>query len=167
MKGWLLPLFNSFHNSLFAFALLIGITFVFLLEHPNGSAVKPHAEGGAGGGGTAGGIEGRSEDEIALQFVVAIYAAKRTVSITLALILMNQTLVALLNRSVDPPGALKINNRYLRLLPRMLLIPVVCLPIDRHMTSLTFLGIVSGLLLICLPWEWWASLQRDRRILER
>ena len=145
---------DSFHNTLFGSTLILGVTVVFLIQHINDSAVE------------SSGTEG-SRDGSTTHQATAIYAAKWTISVSLSLALMNQTLIALLNRSLDPPGTLKIDNRHLRLLPRILLIPILlCLPISKDISILSFLGSVSGLLLVCLQWEWWSSLERGGGIIE-
>ena len=148
---------SSFHNALFGATLILGVTVVFLLQHVDDSATKP--------------IESSEptlkEDENATQLELAIHTAKWTVSISLAVVLVNQTMIALLNRSLDPPGTLKVNSRILRLLPRNLLLPIIlCLPIERSISVLFFLGIVSIVLVACLPCEWWSSLERSGGIIE-
>ncbi|KAI4251470.1 MAG: hypothetical protein LQ352_004832 [Teloschistes flavicans] len=159
---WRKNLWQFFHHVLFASTLILSITFVFLVQHPRDNSVWRHEEALAE-------REAETEGEdAALRLAIAIYAARWTVSFNLALILLCQTLATLMHRSLDPPRTLKVNNRYLRVLPRILLIPIViCLAIDRTMNSLTFLGIISGLLLACLPWEWWASLEHDGGVFER
>lgn len=78
-----------------------------------------------------------------------------------------QTGIALLSRSLDRKKSLKISNRYVRLLPRMLLVAIViCLPIERSMAASTFLAIVVSLLLVCLIWEWIVSLEHDGGVFE-
>ena len=106
-------------------------------------------------------IEGR---EIASNAdrALTIYSAKWAVSISLSIAIICQTGIALLNRSLDRKGSLKISNRYVRMLPRMLIVAVViCLPIDRSMSGNIFLGIIVTLLFGCLFWEWIVSLERD------
>ena len=78
-----------------------------------------------------------------------------------------QTGIALLSCSLDKKGNLKISNRYVRLLPRMLVVViVVCLPIDRNMAASIFLSIIVSLLLVCLFREWIVSLERDGGVFE-
>ncbi|KAL8797774.1 MAG: hypothetical protein Q9195_000126 [Heterodermia aff. obscurata] len=109
---WTKSLWLFFHTVLFGSTLILGVSVVFLIQHIKDSAVgSPETEG--------------QRDESAIHQVTAIDAAKWTISVALSLALMNQTLIALLDRSMDPPGSLKINNRLLRLLPRILLIPIL------------------------------------------
>lgn len=96
-----------------------------------------------------------------------IYSAKWSVSISLSIAIICQTGIALLNRSLDGKGSLKISNRYVRMLPRMLVVAVViCLPVDRSMSGKIFLGIIVLLLFGCLFWEWIVSLERDGGLFE-
>ena len=96
-----------------------------------------------------------------------IFFAKWTVSISLSIAVTCQTGIALLSRSLDRKGSLKVSNRYVRLLPRLLVVAItLCLPVDRHMMGITFLTIVVFLLLGCLYWEWFVSLERDGGLFE-
>ena len=104
---------DSFHSILFGSTLILGVSVIFLIQHIKDSVVELSQ------------VEGQTGQSTDHQ-QAAIHAAKWTISVSLSLALMNQTLIALLNRSMDPPGTLKINNRLLRLLPRILLIPILC-----------------------------------------
>lgn len=74
---------------------------------------------------------------------------------------------ALLSRPLDGPRSMKIDNRYLRLLLRGFVIAVAaCLPLARHFTAIPFLGILVVMLVPCILWEWYASLERGGGILE-
>lgn len=133
--------------------LILGVSSVPLIQNPYINAEIPL-------------IEGRrvASDP---QLASVIYAAKWVVSISLAITMTCQTGIALLSRSLDRKGSLKIGNRYMRLLPReMVIIIVLCLPIERSMAASTFLGIVASLLMGCLFWEWIASLESDGAFLE-
>lgn len=133
--------------------LILGVSCVPLIQNPFINAEIPH-------------IEGRNTAPDP-QLASVIYAAKWAVSISLAITMTCQTGIALLSRSLDRKGSLKISNRYLRLFPRELVIGIVlCLPIERRMSALPFLSIVTSLLMICLIWEWIASLESDGAFLE-
>ena len=96
-----------------------------------------------------------------------IYTAKWAVSISLSIAIVCQTGIALLSRSLDRKGTLKVSNRYLRLLPRLLVVIVVIfLPIERSMEARVFLLVVVWLLLGCLYWEWFVSLERGGGVIE-
>ena len=111
-------------------------------------------------------IEGREIASNADRALI-IYSAKWSVSISLSIAIICQTGIALSNRSLDRKGSLKISNRYVRMLPRMLVVAVViCLPIDRSMSGNIFLGIIVTLLFGCLFWEWIVSLERDGGLFE-
>ena len=103
----------------------------------------------------------KSTDEAQVKLYNTLYSARWTVSIALSITIACQTAIALLSRSLDRKGCLKVSSRCLRLLPRMLVIVIVmCLPIDQFLSPNLFLGIILALLLLCLNWEWFASLDR-------
>lgn len=134
--------------------LILGVSSVPLIQNPNTNANKPL-------------IEGRSTSASDPRLASIIYSAKWAVSISLSITVVCQTGIALLSRSLDRKGSLKISNRYVRLLPRMLVVAIVlCLPTDRNMAASTFMSIVASLLLVCLFWEWIVSLQRDGGVFE-
>ena len=134
--------------------LILGVSSVPLIQNPNTNANKPL-------------IEDRSTSASDPRLASIISSAKWAVSISLSITVVCQTGIALLSRSLDRKGSLKISNRYVRLLPRMLVVAIVlCLPIDRNMAASTFMSIVGSLLLVCLFWEWIVSLQRDGGVFE-
>lgn len=134
--------------------LILGVSSVPLIQNPNVNADKPQ-------------IEDRSTTASDSDLASIIYNAKWVVSISLSIAVTCQTGIALLNRSLDRKGSLKISNRYVRLLPRVLVIAVVlCIPIDRGMTGRTFMAIIVCVLLFCLHWEWVVSLERDGGLFE-
>lgn len=111
-------------------------------------------------------IEGREIASNAGRALI-IYSAKWSVSISLSIAIICQTGIALLSRSLDRKGSLKISNRYVRMLPRMLVVAIViCLPIDRSMSGNIFMSIIVTLLFGCLFWEWVVSLERDGGLFE-
>lgn len=112
-------------------------------------------------------IEDRSNTTSSTQLTSTDDFAKWAVSISLSITVTCQTGIALLSRSLDRQGSLKISNRYVRPLPRILVVVVVVfLPIDRNLEASTFLSIVVSLLLVCLFWELIVSLERDGGVFE-
>lgn len=133
--------------------LMIGVSSVPLIQNPYMNAEIPL-------------IEGRKTAPDR-QLASIIYATKWVVSGSLAITMTCQTGIALLSRSLDRKGSLKVSNRYIRLLPRgLVMVIVLCLPIERSMSAGTFLGIVASLLFGCLFWEWFASLEADGAVFE-
>lgn len=136
---------------MFGSTLILGVSAVFLIQHddvPLNSRVN-------------------IADGFDLQLMESMYCAKWTVSATLSMIILWQTIIALLSRSLDHKGSLKIDNRYLRLLPRLLVISVTsCLPLAQMMRVTAYLGILAAMLLLCLLWEWTVSLERAGGIFE-
>ena len=151
----LTPVRKSFHTIISASTLIVGVSSVPLIENPNLNADNSQFEGGS---------EIASDAD---RDTVIIYEAKWVVSISLSIAIVCQTGIALLSRSLDRKGSLKVNNRYVRLLPRLLVVAiVVCLPIDRKMTGRIFMTIIVSLLLGCLDWEWIVSLERGGGLFE-
>ena len=136
---------------MFGNTLILGVTIAFLIEYPSTNAVKPP--------------EDAPKDEHRLY--LAMSSAKWVFSVCVAMILAEQTAIALLNRSLDAPKSLKVSNRYLRLLPRLVVIIVaLCLPLDKKMVGILLLGTVSWVLIPCLIWEWYASVEYGGGVFE-
>ena len=144
----------SFHVTMSGSTLILGVSSVPLIQNPIANAVKhPEAD------------ESPTDSDPDLTSI--IYSAKWAVAVSLSITVTCQTGIALLNRSLDRKGSLKVSNRYVRLLPRVILVAVVlCLPIDREMRANFFMVIVVCLLLMCLYWEWVVSLERDGGVFE-
>lgn len=134
---------------MFGSTVILGVSVVPLIQHPFINAEEPQ-------------LEGRSLAAPDPEVVSVVRTAKWVVSISLSITVVCQTAIALLSHSLDTKGTLKISSRYIRLLPRLLLVAIViCLPIDVHMAASTFLAIVVSLLSTCMLWEWFVSLERD------
>lgn len=68
---------------------------------------------------------------------------------------------SLLNRSLDPPGTLVINSRYLRMVPRFIVcIVTMCLPIVNDFHTTAFLGVIVSLLQTLTLWEYLAAMEK-------
>ena len=129
--------------------LILGVSSVPLIQNPGVNAEAPR-------------LQDRKILASDPDLSPVISTAKWAVSISLSITVACQTGIALLSRSLDRKGSLKISNRYVRLLPRLILVAIVmCLPIDRRMVASSFMGIVVSLLLICMFWEWIVSLESD------
>lgn len=136
---------------MFGSTLILGVSVVFLIQHLD---VRPNDT-------TTGYI---NPDP---RLAEAVYTAKWMVSSNISITIVCQTIIALLSRSLDHKGTLKIDNRYLRLFPRLLVIVVaLCLPIGRRLGVVAYFGILASILVLCLMWEWTASLERGGGILE-
>ena len=143
---------------MFLSTLTLEVSAVFLIQHPTANAIRPqHPEGEA---------EPENSEEMS-DLATYIYTAKWSVATSLTFTMLCLTTIALSNRSLDRPGSLMITNRYLRLAPRVALIVIaLCLPIQRAMESLTFLGILAAVLLFVRLWEVIASLEHAGGIIE-
>ena len=129
--------------------LILGVSSVPLIQNPSVNAEAPR-------------IEDPRFNASDSDLSPVIGTAKWAVSISLSITVACQTGIALLSRSLDRKGSLKISNRYVRLLPRLILVAIVmCLPIDKRMIASSFMAIVVSMLLICMFWEWIVSLESD------
>lgn len=89
------------------------------------------------------------------------------VSTSLAVSLTSMTFQALLDKSVDPPGTLMVNNRYVRLAGRAVYVVIImCVPITREINKVFYLGILGIPLSLVLLWEWITCLERGGGFLE-
>ena len=143
---------------MFHATLILGVSIIFIIKHPTTNALVPdEAKAPAlGEVGTERGLE---------QFM---NSAKWCVGVYLSTIVACQTSLALLSRPLDPPGTMKIDNRYIRLAGRFIVIVVtVLLPLVRHMAGSVMLAVMLCLLVACMLWEWTVSLDRDGTIVER
>lgn len=87
---------------------------------------------------------------------------------TLATTLATQTLIAILSKSLDGQQVVKVNNRYLRLLLRVLaFVVIVCLPIEKQMEGSLYILIVMLGTLVVLVWEFTAGFDYGGGFLER
>ena len=140
---------QRFHVFMSGSTLILGVSSVPLIQNPGVNAEAPR-------------LEGRSLTASDSDLSSVVSTAKWVVSISLSITVACQTGIALLSRSLDTKGSLKISNRYVRLLPRLVLVAIVmCVPIDQRMVASSFMGIVVSLLLICMFWEWIVSLESD------
>jgi hypothetical protein len=91
----------------------------------------------------------------------SLLLARWTISASLFATLLLMTLKSFLNRSLDRPGTLFINNRYLRMAPRAMVgIAVMCLSIVKYINTVTFLGIILALLQFLILWETVAAMEK-------
>jgi hypothetical protein len=89
------------------------------------------------------------------------------VSVSLSVIMTSITAQALLDTSIDPPGTLLINNRYIRLSGRMLFVLVILLiPLHPDLDKIWFLGITGVLMSSVVYWEWTVSLEKNAGLFE-
>lgn len=90
-----------------------------------------------------------------------IRLARWTVAAALSLTIACITAITLLNRSLDGPRTLWVNNRYARMAPRaMVTLVVLLLPLKSDMPTGLFLITTTTLLLALMFWEYMASLER-------
>ena len=138
---------------MFQSALILGVSIVYLVQHPLDTSHEPPPEDNP----TTAEI-----DDAGL-----MDKARWCLGISFSIVVICLSAIALLSRSLDKPGTLKITNRYLRLLPRLLLIVVaLCLPVKQTMKAIDNLGIVVGCVVVILYWEWYASLDKTGGLFE-
>ncbi|KAL6716109.1 hypothetical protein ACLMJK_005675 [Lecanora helva] len=154
---WRRVIWLSIHVTMFGCTLIMGVCLTHLIQNIDVSAKIPER------------MEGESEKEFeeARKLALSVSSSRWCASSTLGIILINLTKVALLNRSLDGPNTLKINNRYVRVFPRIIAaIVIICLPIDTDMTCITYLGILTAILIPLMTWEWVASLEAGGGLIE-
>ena len=96
-----------------------------------------------------------------------IHKAVWTVSVSLATIVFSMTGLALLDESLDPPGTLRINSRYLRLSGRAVYILVVLIiPTAKKINPEIFLGTCAILMFLLSIWEWIVSMEKGGKFVE-
>ncbi len=96
-----------------------------------------------------------------------MYNAVWTSAVSLAIIIFSMTGLALLDKSLDEPGSLRINNRYIRLGGRLVYIVVIlCVPATRNIDALLFLGIAGLMLVVVTSWEWAVCMDRGSAFVE-
>ena len=86
---------------------------------------------------------------------------------TLAIILASLLALALLNRPLDPPHTLLVNNRYIRMAPRAGAV-VLCAALTavNWSYSLTPLGVCCIVVWAVLNWEWCAGMETNGGLIE-
>lgn len=151
----------SFHVLMFGSTLVLGVSISFLIQHPHTNQIAPK---------TPDSKRDTSEADPHLEESRLAYAtasAMWTIASTLSIVLICQSVIAFLSRSLDDSDTLKISSRYVRLLPRLIVIAVaICLPIDQHFTAIGYLGILAPVCFLCLLWEWVASLEKGGGFME-
>jgi hypothetical protein len=107
------------------------------------------------------------ENSLAEDKYSSLLLARWTISASLTGTLLLLTVKALLNRSMDPPGTLVIDSRYLRMAPRAIVcIVTMCLPIINDFNTTAFLGTLVGQLQLLILWELVAAMEKGFRFFE-
>ncbi|KAG8525239.1 uncharacterized protein KY384_008883 [Bacidia gigantensis] len=182
---WRNNLWSVAHIMLFHTTLILGVSFIFLIEHPATSAVIPHESSSPekrqepstkAPTNSTGEAQFNDEGQFGIlppsardrPIELFVNNAKWVSSVALAATFFAMSILALLSRPLDKKGTLKVDNRYLRLLPRGLLMVVACvLPLDKTMYGGVMLSILWPLCYLCLFWEWYAALDKKGGMIER
>jgi hypothetical protein len=89
------------------------------------------------------------------------------IATSLSIIMLSCTMIALLDKSHDPPKTHLVDNRLIRLSGRFVYIIIICLVlIDTEMNEYLYLGICSIGMSMLLLFETVASLERPARFFE-
>lgn len=108
-----------------------------------------------------------TEAETATEDPFFILYALWSGSISVAVVILEMTLIAILNRSLDKPKTLLVNSRWVRLAPRIpAIIIIVCLPLLDGLTGSSWCGSVIVILCHVFFWEWIAGLEKYWKFLE-
>lgn len=96
-----------------------------------------------------------------------IHSAIWCTAVSLSVMLLSMTIIALLDKPLDPPGTLRVNSRYARLSGRAVYTVIILLvPIKKDINAYLFLGI-AGVMMVCLVyWEFISSLERGGGVFE-
>jgi low temperature requirement protein LtrA len=96
-----------------------------------------------------------------------MYNAVWTSAVSLAIIIFSMTGLALLDKSLDEPGSLRINNRYIRLGGRLVyIIVILSVPATTNIDARLFLGIAALMLVVVTSWEWVVCMDRGSAFIE-
>jgi hypothetical protein len=142
------------HVPLFASILTFAASVRFIIQH------QPNAPFNS-----TQGVQGEEipEDKLPDNFYRAVW----TCASSLSIIMLSMTVLALLDKSLDEPDKLKVNNRYIRLSMRaVFMVVILCIPITPHLNPQLFLGLAAMMLLIVSLWEWNVSLDRGGALIE-
>jgi len=141
------------HIFLYGSILIVDAAFVFLIQHSydtSSTALPPDGEANPSD------TEWRH-----------VLVAKRTASNALGGALIFMTFLALLNRPLDRPGTLVVNNRYLRVTPRVLIaVILICAPLHNALKPQSLMAIALSLLWLLTHWEWYSGMERGWKFIE-
>ncbi|KAJ9611531.1 hypothetical protein H2200_004715 [Cladophialophora chaetospira] len=144
---WHIPLFASI------LTFTAGVMFI-LRSQSAGETSSTSSEAGEGGQ--------ISEEELPRYVHRAVWTCASSVSA----VMFSLTIIALMDKSLDEPGTLKIDNRYIRLSMRIVfMVATLCIPLA-HVSSQLFLGMVAMMLFVVGVWEWNVSLDRGGALIE-
>ncbi|OAP61237.1 hypothetical protein AYL99_03438 [Fonsecaea erecta] len=146
---WHIPLFSSI--------LTFASSVMFIIRHQPDA---PYTSSPAAGASSEGQI---APDDLPRY----MYRAVWTCATSLGIIMLSMTALALLDKSLDEPATLKINNRYIRLSGRaVFIVVIVCVPATPNIGAGLFLGIAACMLLGVTVWEWNVGLDRGGALIE-
>lgn len=92
-------------------------------------------------------------------------AAQWISSSSFSLIIATMTFISLLNKPIEAPHKLMVDNRYLRILPRLMIVIIApCLPL--RLEPQYHIGTLAGLIAAVSIWEYFASWNRDGKFFE-
>lgn len=151
-KGWKFLIYVFWHIPLFASLLTFVASVMFIIRHQreqNYSQQKGEAE------------------LTPEQIYHYTYNAVWTCASSLAIVVLSMLVLALLEKPLDKPGTLKIDNRYIRMAGRVIyIVLVLCLPIKSHINPALFLGLAGAGLVVMTGWEWNSSLEKGGSFIE-
>lgn len=151
---------------MFHSTLILGVSILFIIANPTVNALPNESDHHEVTEKVTPESEQHATEERTLQDFM--FSAKWTVGIALAVVVICQIILALLSRNLDKPGTMKVDNRYIRLLPRFLTcIVAIVLPVARKMAGSHMLSILVGCLVVTLWWEWICSMDKEGRIFEK
>ncbi len=155
----MLILGGRFHITIFGALLLFDASVLFLLKNSatSISATVPIRDDSSSDSGT-------DTADVGEFISYALWTASFSLSITIGCM----TGIALLNRPLGPPDTLVLNNRLLRIGPRLpIIIIVMCLPLIEHLSAGTWCAITVCSLYIVFLWECFCGLKKNWTVFEK
>lgn len=146
-KGWKFLIFIAWHIPLFASLLTFVAAVMFILRHQNEQNYSQQ--------------QLKSQPELTPEQVTSYtYNAVWTCASSLSIIVLSMLGLALLDKPLDKPGTLRVDNRYVRMGGRVVYILIIlCLPIKKNINPALFLGIAGAGLVLLTIYEWNSSLE--------
>jgi hypothetical protein len=147
----------SLHVIMFASLLLVAASTLFLVTHRTDTKKATNT------------VTARDESDASelASKPDAVVSALWGASISLAVVLLSMSGIALLNRPLDPPKTLLVNNRYMRLALRVPVIVFIAdLPLIKGMTGAWWCAAVVLALYSLFFWELIAGLEKGWTFLE-
>lgn len=151
-KGWRFLTFVFWHIPLFSSLLTFVAGVMFILRHQHEQNYSQQQD------------ESKLTPEAVARY---IQNACWCCALSISIIVLSMLVLAILDRPLDKPGTLRLDNRYARMGARVFYIVfIMCLPIKTNINPALFLGLAGGGLSMITLWEWCSSLETGGGFIE-